>query len=388
MANNSNPTSTKLLSEIFAQNFLLRGELGASVSVWKNGTEILSLADGFCDRQKTRPWTESTLALFWSATKGPAAACVLHALQEKSIPIETRVAELWPEFAAAGKEEITIGELLSHRAGLPALASDVQVYDHEAVSAALARQAPMITPGCRHGYHPRTFGFLLDELVRRTTGLSLSTYWLDHFATPLGLDLWIGLPESELHRVSPLYAPRLDSAETSVQPNTFLDAFLNPNSLTFRAFSTPRGLQTVRSMNSPEAQTASFPGFGGIGNSRSLAQFYAMLANHGEFGGKRYFQETALDWMSTTLTNGQDGVLLMETAFSAGFMKDPTDPAGKKSRSIFGPSLRAFGQPGAGGSVAFADPEHGLAFAYVMNQMEPGVLPGEKAMSLIEALYR
>ena len=212
--------------------------------------------------------------------------------------------------------------------------------------------------------------------------MPLGEYWRATFARPLGLDFWIGLPGSQNHRVSPVHAPR-----TAPQNDAFWTAFSNQESPTFRAFSTPRGLQSVGSMNTPEARTGSFPGFGGIGNARSLAKFYAMLACGGEFGGKRYFNEAALGWMTTSLTGGHDGVLQNETAFSAGFMKDPTGYRGKKTRANFGPSLYAFGQPGAGGSVAFADPENGIAFAYVMNQMEPGVLPGEKALRLVEALY-
>ncbi|MEI8340408.1 MAG: serine hydrolase domain-containing protein [Verrucomicrobiota bacterium] len=370
------------IREIFAENFLHLGELGASVSVWKNGTEVLAMTDGFCDRQRTKLWLDSTLVLLWSATKGPASACVLHCLQEHRLSLETRVSEIWPEFAAAGKEAITMGELLSHRAGLAAMSSEVPVFDYDAVIDALARQAPVPATGSGPAYHPRTFGFLLDEMVRRLGGMTLGEYWRETFAIPLGLDLWIGLPENQTPRVAPVHAPR------SAPPNdAFWTEFSNPDSLTFRAFASPRGLQSVGSMNTPEARAVSFPGFGGIGNARSLAKFYAMLANGGEFNGKRYFHEPALGWMAARQSGGHDEVLQIETAFSAGFMKDPTGHRGKKTRFTFGPSLHAFGQPGAGGSVAFADPENNIAFAYVMNQMEPGVLPGEKAMRLIEALY-
>ena len=126
---------------------------------------------------------------------------------------------------------------------------------------------------------------------------------------------------------------------------------------------------------------------GGVGTARSLAKFYAMLASGGELEGKRFFEPHILSWMTTTLTQGNDRVLLLETAFSAGFMQDPVGAGGIKLRSTFGPSRRAFGHPGAGGSHAFADPDRGLAFAYVMNQMEPGVLPNVKSLRLVEAIY-
>jgi CubicO group peptidase (beta-lactamase class C family) len=369
------------LKAIFLENFTRRSELGASVSVWVDGREALGLSGGFCDRQKTRPWTESTLALAWSATKGPAAACALHALQEHGLTPSGRVAAIWPEFAAAGKARITFGQLLSHQAGLAAMREEVSVFDHDAVAHALARQEPLWKPGDGHGYHPRTFGFLLDEIVRRLSGVPLGEYWREKFAGPLGLDFWIGLPEGRFPLVSPVHAAR-----AMPPPGEFARAFSDPASLTFKAFASPRGLESVASMNTPEARKLAFPGFGGIGNARSLAKFYAMLARGGELDGIRFFGASALEWMGGTLASGPDRVLTVETAFSAGFMKDPTGVGDKKRRAIFGPSPGAFGHPGAGGSLAFADPEHSLAFAYVMNQMEPGVMPGEKALRLVDAL--
>ena len=118
-----------------------------------------------------------------------------------------------------------------------------------------------------------------------------------------------------------------------------------------------------------------------------VLQLLPAPANDGALNGWRFFETRTLDWMTNTLVQGQDRVLLLDTAFAAGFMRDPVDMHGKKSRALFGPSHFAFGQPGAGGSHAFADPEHGLSFAYVMNKMEPGVLPGPKALRLVEALY-
>ena len=167
----------------------------------------------------------------------------------------------------------------------------------------------------------------------------------------------------------------------------FYTAFMTPSSLTSRAFSSPRGLHSVAAMNSPEGRTASLGAFGGVGTAHGLAKFYALLAEGGALEGHRLFKPQTLDRMTTTITQGPDRVLLLETAFSAGFMRDPVDADGKKVRANYGPSLRAFGHPGAGGSFAFADPENRIAFAYVMNQMEPGVLPGPKALRLVEALY-
>ena len=372
--------SLERIAALFEENFTQFGELGASVCVWRDGREVLSLAAGWKDRAKTEPWDAGTMVLVWSATKGPAAACVLHAGQEHGIAPTTPVAEVWPEFAQAGKERVTIAELLSHRAGLPAIVAPV--LDHAAVAAALAARAPEWPLGEGHGYHPRTFGFLADEVVRRIAGVPLGEYWRTHFAEPLGIEFFIGLPAERAHEPASVFPAKSGPAKG----DAFYTAFLTPGSLTSCAFSSPHGLHSVASMNTPEARMAGFPAFGGIGTARGLAKFYALLAEGGALADRRVFDPHTIDWMTTTLTQGHDRVLLMETAFSAGFMRDPVDVHGHKTRTNFGPSLRAFGHPGAGGSFAFADPERGLAFAYTMNQMEPGVLPNAKSLRLIEAL--
>jgi CubicO group peptidase (beta-lactamase class C family) len=375
---------TERLASLFQDNFHSLGELGASVSVWREGREVLALADGFKDRGRTEQWTAETPVLFWSATKGLSAACLLHAGQQYDLAPTTPVAELWPEFARQGKERVTIAEMLSHQAGLAVLAQPADAQDHAAVAAALATETPHWPLGEGHGYHPRTFGYLVDETLRRITGgTTLRDYWRRHFAEPLGLDLWIGMPAERADEVAPIFPAKV----APPKGDPFYTAFAAPGSLTARAFASPRGLHSVASMNTPEARTGSFGAFGGIGTAQGLAKFYALLAGDGTWEGRRYFEQATLDWMSTTLTQGPDRVLLAETAFAAGFMRDPVDTDGRKMRRHFGPSTRAFGHPGAGGSHAFADPESGFSFAYVMNQMEPGVFPGPKALRLVAALF-
>jgi CubicO group peptidase (beta-lactamase class C family) len=178
------------LGPLFQENFEEFGELGAAVSVWQNGKPVVDLYGGFCDARHEQPWTADTLALVWSATKGIASACVLHALQQHDIELDRRVAEFWPEFAQASKDKITLAQLLSHRAGLCALDQRVDVLDYDGVIRALEAQTSLWPPGTAHGYHARTFGFLLDELVRRITGKTLSEYWQKNFAQPLQLDFW------------------------------------------------------------------------------------------------------------------------------------------------------------------------------------------------------
>src|SRR5438874_162343 len=155
------------LEPLFRENFDKFGDLGATISVWQNGKELLELHGGFRDARRQHPWTKDTLVLIWSATKGIGSACLLHVLQEQKIDIERRAAEFWPEFAQAGKESITLAQLLSHQAGLAGLDRKVEILDYDAVIDALEQQDPNWPPGSAHGYHARTFGFLLDELVRR-----------------------------------------------------------------------------------------------------------------------------------------------------------------------------------------------------------------------------
>ena len=372
--------------DAFEQNFATRDELGASVSIWQHGNQVITHSAGWCERERIRPWTDATLVPFWSATKGPAAACVLRALGDAAIPLTAKVATLWPEFAANGKQDISLAQLLSHRAGLVALDHQVDSFDYPAVIRALEQQAPNWQPGSAHGYHPRTFGFLLDEIVRRVAGASsLGDYWREHFAEPLGLDLWIGLPEGEDYRVAQLYSGKMQNTPGE---EDFYRAFAAPNSLTRRAFASPAGIASITGMNDPRAQRAGLPAMGGIGTAAALGKFYAMLASGGRWLGRTYLGAETLTQAETMLCSDLDKTFQLQTAFAAGFMKDPADAFGAKRRQLFGPEHRAFGHPGAGGSHAFADPENGIAFAYTMNQMSYGVLPNARSLEMIKAMYQ
>jgi CubicO group peptidase (beta-lactamase class C family) len=375
------------LNPLFRENFERFGELGAAVSVWQDGKPVVDLRGGFYDARREKPWEADTLVLVWSAAKGIGSACVLHVLEEHRISIDKRVAEFWPEFAEAGKEEITMAQLLSHQAGLCALDQRVDILDYNAVIRALQAQKPLWPPGTAHGYHARTFGFLLDELVRRIAGKTLSRYWREVFAEPLGLDLWIGLPEEPNSRVATIYAAKTgkppEAKNRQSGPDFYVD-LITPGSLARKTFTSPYGLQSVSGMNAPAIRAQPIVSFGGIGSASALAKFYSMLANGGKLDGQTFFSSETIARMTTTLVDGMDRVFQMPTAFSAGFMKDPRGAA----RRMFGPSANAFGHPGAGGANAFADPENRLAFAYVMNQMEQQVLPNEKSLRLIDAIFR
>jgi len=369
------------LEPLFGDNFEQFGELGAAVSVWQDGEPIVDLYGGFRDARREKPWMPDTLVLVWSATKGIGSACLLHVLQEHQIDIHRRVAEFWPEFGQANKEKIALAQLLSHQAGLCALDRRVDVLDYGAVIHALEAQQPLWPPGTAHGYHARTFGFLVDELVRRIAGETLSDYWQENFARPLSLDFWIGLPKKENPRMATMYAAK---AGKSPEPKQFYADLITPGTLARKTFISPYGLHAITEMNNVSVRAQPIVSFGGIGSASSLAKFYAMLANGGKSGGQTFFSETTIKWMTTTLADGIDLVFQIPTAFSAGLMKDPQNAA----RRMFGPSQKSFGHPGAGGSHAFADPENRIAFAYVMNQMEQSLLPNEKSLRLVDAIYR
>lgn len=374
------------VSGAFAENFARGREVGAAVSVWQDGREVVGLCGGFRDAARHSPWEPSTIVLIWSATKGMASACALHALESNLVDLESPVSRVWPEFARQGKEALTFADVLSHRAGLGALdRTDLSVLDHEEVVRAIEDQAPFTEAVGGPGYGPRTFGFLVDEIVRRLDGgTPLGRYWRREFGDPLGLDLWIGLPEENHARAATMLPARAGGSGPSP---AFMEAMGQSGSYTRKAFASPGGLVAASAMNSPSARSASIPSMGGIGSAPALAKFYSVLAGGGRWQGTSYFGPAACSWMSTRLSQGLDQVLRVDTAFSAGFMMDPLRPDGTKLRALLGPSPLAFGHPGAGGSLGFADPGTGIGFAYVMNQMEQGVLPGERAKALVDALY-
>ena len=377
----------RAVEEAFRRNFDEGREVGAALCVFQHGEEVLSLQGGFRDAARQEPWDESTIVLVWSATKAPASACALHAIHQAGLDLETRVADFWPEFAQSGKEQLTLRHVMTHRAGLCALDDPAaNLLDRESVVHAIERQRPQLPPEAGPAYAPRVFGFLLDEIVRRLAGgESLGARWRRVFAEPLGLDFWIGLPESEHHRVATMLAPK--PGPPAKADELFLKNFTDFSSLTRRAFASPAGLAAASAMNAPEVRSASLPAIGGIGSALALAKFFAMLASGGTWQGREFLNSEILDWIRGEAAQGFDPVLQREMAFAAGFTRDPVDADGRKIRMMLGPSTSAFGHAGAGGSLAFADPDRNLGFAYVMNQMELGVLPHERCQSLVRALF-
>ncbi|MGI5487632.1 serine hydrolase domain-containing protein [Microtetraspora malaysiensis] len=371
--------------DAFAANLAGDQEVGAAVAVYLHGTKVVDLWGGVADPGTGRTWERDTLQVVFSTTKGVTAACAHLLAQRGELDLDAPVAEYWPEFAANGKERVPVRWLLTHQAGLPAL--DHPITPAEAIAwhpmvTALAAQRPFWEPGTDHGYHAHTYGWLVGEVVRRVTGRSIGTFLAEEIATPLGLDLWIGLPKTEHHRVSRIVA---DPIDLDALARIDLDALPEPAREVMRAYADPTSL-TRRSMgvvtpplnhDAPDEQSAEMPATNGICTARALAGFYAALI--GDVDGHRVLTPETLAAATAEQVSGIDRVLRVPVRIGTGF--------GLPTPDAFWYSPTAFGFPGYGGSLGFADPANGLAFGYVMNRIQEGV-PDRRAAALLEAVHR
>ncbi|MEU3396893.1 serine hydrolase domain-containing protein [Streptomyces filamentosus] len=370
------------VGDAFLRNFEQRGERGAAVAVHHDGVKVVDLWAGTKDADGgTDPWTEGTAQVVRSATKGVSAAVPLLLHQRGQIDLDAPVATYWPEFKAAGKDRVTVRQLLAHQAGLPVLDRPLtlaEATDPETSTAAIAAQAPVWEPGTAHGYHPHTFSWLLSGLVHRVTGRTIGRWIAEEIAAPLCLDLWVGLPDSETHRVgrvAPVDAPE-DTGAVRLRPKrSVTEAWADPNSLTRRAFAV---IDPAPDENAPAYRAAELPGAAGVATARALSRFYAATLGALPDGGPRLFAPATLALARTEESAGPDRVLLVGTRFGLGHMlHGPASP-------LLGPT--SFGHPGRGGSLAFADPETGTAFAYVTNGMRRTVTADPRAQALVRAL--
>lgn len=368
------PPPFENLVRAFDANFERHGEIGASISLWAHGEEIFSLHRGLADVKTGIAWREDTLVPIYSATKPASAACVLLALHRRGLTPETEVGEFWPRFPAPF---LTFGDVLSHQAGLAALARPADLFDLEDCVSAIEATRPAWLPPM-HGYHPHTYGPILDQLMVSLCGERIGSFWEREVRAPLGLDFYIGLPESEFHRVGTLYPGK---AAPALLHTPFYEQYFKKGSPIHRAFSSITGLGSVHLMNTPRARTSASPASGGIATARGLARFYQALL--GYCGGRKVFPPEILSWLSARRVQGNDLTLLEQTAFSCGAMCDPVLPDGAPLRTLYG--RHGFGHTGAGGAHGFAEPAAGFSMAYTMNAMEISVLPGEKTSSLVRA---
>ena len=366
------------LERAFHENFADQGEVGASVSVWQEGEELATFSRGWCEKEKEREWTDETLVPVYSVSKGPAAATFLLVLKEAGLQPDDLVRRVWPELKVG---DLTFLELLSHRAGLPGVNDVVDVSERDRVVMALEETEPFWEPGLEHGYHARSIGFLLDALCEKLVEKRLGTCWREWVADSLGLDFWIGLPESEFARVAKLYPGRYVIRK---EEKSFYQAMQTEGSLSRRAFGSLKGYQSASEMNDSAAWAGGYPAFGGVGTAKALAHFYQAVLGQTI---QEFFPREIRELLATRLLQGPDQVMQLETSFGAGMMFDPLSSGGGKLRQLFGPNCEAFGHPGAGGSHAFCDPKTGISFAYTMNQMELGLFPGKRGLSLVRAVF-
>lgn len=370
------------VAEAFARNFAEHGEVGAACSVYKDGHKVVDLWGGVKERGTDVPYGEDTLQLVFSTTKGATAICANLLAQRGELDVDAPVSTYWPEFKAAGKGDIPVRWLLCHKAGLPVVDSALsleEVLAWDPIVEALAAQAPVWEPGTTHGYHALTYGWLVGEVVRRITGKSLGTFFADEVAGPLGLDFWIGLPETERERVAPLvtWSTPKDPAMAEL-----MEQFMGPDTMLGKALGGPGGIFTSEPgiFNRPEVWAGEMPAANGITDARSLARMYAGVAGTVEGGPAEPLLGADQIARATELqTEGADQVLYLETTFGLGFFL-------ASAMARYGVPGN-FGHTGAGGSVGFADPTNGIGFGYVMNRMMQGLLGDPRSSGLIQATY-
>lgn len=356
--------------DAFVANFESGQELGARFTLVTAGETVVDLWAGHADRKRTLPFDENTLTPVFSTTKAVAALLIARLVDAGKLWYDQPVAEVWPEFAEAGKAAITVAQVMSHQAGLSGFPDEMDPalwFDWDAICARLAAMAPLWSPGTASGYHPITFGYLAGEIFRRVDGRSMGTALRQDLAEPFGLDLWIGLPDSEHDRAADLQRP-------SGLPN-----FGEVNDATRAAFLTPWSSPAGRGQ--AEWRRIEIPSANGHATAPALARLMGALANDGWLDGEVILSPALISEAARERIRGQDLVLPFEMSWGAGFMRNA--PV-----KVWGPGEETFGHSGWGGSCAFADPETRLAGAYVMNKQSTDLLGDGRPKRLIEAAYR
>lgn len=357
------------MREAFAANFAEGSELGARFSLVRDGELVVDLWAGHADRARSRAFDDQTLTPVFSTTKAVAAILIARLVDQGRLDYRQPVAEVWPDFAAAGKGQITVEQALSHQAGLSGFVEAVEPalwFDWDATCARLAAMAPLWPPGTASGYHPVTYGYLAGEIFRRVDGRTMGAALREDLAGPLDLDLWIGLPDAEHPRCADLQRPPAfpDFGEINVPTRA---AFLEP-------WSSPGG------RGQAEWRRAEIPSANGHATAPALARLMGALASGGDLDGRTVLSPPAIAQMARQRIAGQDLVLPFVMSWGAGVMRN-------QALHPWGPGDETFGHSGWGGSCAFADPQTGLAGAYVMNRQSAHLLGDPRAKRLIAAAY-
>ncbi len=377
--------------DVFEKNLSDGLDLGASVSFCLDGEIVVDLWGGWLDFGHKQEWASDTLVNLYSTTKGMTAICAHRLIEQGKLDLDSPVAEYWPEFAQAGKATLPVRYLLSHQAGLPAVRKPLPagaLYDWDAMTSALAEQEPWWEPGSKHGYHAMTYGFLVGELVRRVSGQSLGTYFREHVAEPLDADFHIGFPEELDARTSKLHgnliAPKKSgdsTAQAKLPPalRQLMQDMGDATTMTGAAFINPP--QERGAVNSRAWRAAEIPAANGHGTARSLARIYGALARGGEVDGVRILASDTIDNAIEEQAFGPDAVLGgLPMRFGLGFML-------RQDFMPLSPNPRAFGHPGAGGSIGMADPDAKVGFGYTLNKMQQGLVGGAGGFAMLSAFF-
>ncbi len=370
----------------FVRNFTERNEVGASVAATYKGTPVLEAWGGFSDTNAatpSKPWERNTVAIVFSSTKGATAMCAHLLAARGQLDLDARVTRYWPEFGANGKQDVTVRMLLDHSVGVPVLRDPVPAKgwaDWSYMVGRVAAEAPWWTPGADHGYHAVTYGWLVGEVVRRVSGVSLGTYFAREIAQPLGLDFHIGAPPAVHARVSPL------KLSTDPATDEFTRATADPASIQALVFNMG---DYIASIDTPQMYEAELPAINGLTGAQGLAGMYAVMANNGGVGGTQFFSREyvqRMGWVQSA--SHRDRVLLIRSRFGLGFWNsmDNRNLPGESMSFLVGRD--AFGHPGFGGSFGFADPQAQLSMGYVMNRMGGGIALNTRGQSLVDAAYR
>ncbi|MHB8244708.1 MAG: serine hydrolase domain-containing protein [Acidimicrobiales bacterium] len=327
------------------------GDVGASVAVLVDGEPVVDIWGGWADADRTTPWERDTITNVWSTTKTMTFLCALMLADRGELDFHSPVARYWPEFAAGGKASVEVRHVMAHTAGLSGWTEHLdpeELADWEKCTTMLAAQGPWWEPGTASGYHAVTQGFLIGELVRRITGVSIGTWFASEVAGPLGADFHIGLSASEDRRVS-----------TVIPPPPIDVASLDPTSPAARTFSNPR--LDASQVRHEWWRRAEIPAANGHGNARSVATIQSLVAGGGEARGVRLLSEEGCSVIFEEQWEGEDLVLRMPVRFGMGY--------GLSSAAVpIGPRACYWG--GYGGSLIVMDQETRLTVSYVMNRME------------------
>jgi CubicO group peptidase (beta-lactamase class C family) len=353
--------------EAFERNFREHNEVGAAVAFAQDGELVVDLWAGYQDAAKTVPWRDDTLVNVWSVGKALIAVCLLRLVERGHVELDAPVARYWPEFAQAGKQDVTVRTLMAHRAGLQAVAKPLppgyNLRDWDGMCAALAEQQPWWEPGTNFGYHTNTFGFLLGEIVRRVDGRRPAQFLVEELTAPLGVEAYFGFGPELDERVAD-WIPYV-RAEGEENDRPWLEK--DPATLTgvelgrLLAYRNPPG-DPAAGVNSRTWRAAEYPSTSGHSNARAMATVFGGIANGGDWRGYHILAPDVRDEAISVHSDGEDAVLGRPNRFGLGFQL--TNPGIRP----LGTGPRGFGHYGNGALLGFGDPDNRVAFGYVCNR--------------------